>query len=106
MRLFFSLILVAGSFYQSFAQTAVDQGKDNQFWNETQLVVWENEKNEVSLVGNLRVGRNFSFLSDYRAGISYSHKVSKYLSFSGTYVYRAAFPLKIEKLLKIVSAAR
>lgn len=90
----FILLFSAASFH---AQPARPEDRDNQFWNETQIVVWENEKNEFSLLGNLRVGRNISFPSDYRAGFSYAYKASKYLALSGGYVYRAAYPFKNRK---------
>lgn len=97
MKYFLVIILTFLFFSSVFAQSKVDEGKDNQFWNETQLIVWENEKNEFSLIGNLRVGRNFSLPNDFRAGISHTYKVSKFLSLTGTYLYRAAFPFKNRK---------
>lgn len=97
MRIFFSLILIVFWASQAAAQSTVNEGKDNQFWNETQLVVWENDKNELSLIGNLRVGRNISFPSDYRAGFLHSYKVSKYLTLAGGYIYRAVFAFKNRK---------
>lgn len=94
MRIFLSLVLSIIFSLNALAQSSVDEGKDNQFWNETQLVVWENDKNELSLIGNLRVGRNISLPTDFRGGFSYSHKFSKYFSLTGGYIYRAAYPFK------------
>lgn len=97
MKLFLNLFLLTVLSSSVFAQATIDEGKDNQFWNETQLVIWENKKNELLLIGNLRVGRNISFPSDYRGGFLYSYKVSKYLTLAGGYIYRAVFAFKNRK---------
>jgi Protein of unknown function (DUF2490) len=98
LRLFASLCLLVIFNCNLSAQTLPGKAEsDNQFWNETQLVVWSNEKNEIALNGVLRVGRNFSYPTDNRIGFSFSHKPSKYLTLTGGYLYRAAFPSKTRK---------
>jgi hypothetical protein len=98
LKLFVSLFLLAILFCNSSAQSTNNQEEnDSQFWNETQLVVWSNEKNEVVLNGVLRLGRDFSHFTDNRIGFSYTHKPSKYLSLTGGYLYRVAFPAENRK---------
>ncbi len=98
MKLFVSVFLFLVLCYQAAAQTsAAAPESDKQLWNETQLVVWSNKKNEFALNGVLRIGRDFSFPVDNRIGFSYSHKPSKYLTLTGGYLYRAAFPTRTRK---------
>lgn len=77
--------------------TAKPPENDNQFWNDTQLVVWSNKKNELAINGYLWIGRNFSHPVDERIGVSFTTKPSKYLSLTGGYLYRAAQPYKNSK---------
>lgn len=97
MKLFLSIILFI--IFNSYvcAQSKIDESNDNQFWNETQLIVWSKGKNELALIGNLRIGRNISFPTDYRGGFLHSYKISKYLTLAGGYVYRAVFAFKNRK---------
>lgn len=76
----------------TFSQTSTPPTHDNQFWNETQLVVWSDKKNEVTINGVLRVGRNFSHFVDERIGFSYTHKPAKILTLTGSYLYKASQP--------------
>lgn len=96
MKILLFLLFLLGVAVVNGQSTRLED-RDNQFWNETQLVIWENKTNELSLIGNLRVGRNISFPTDYRAGFGYAHKVSKYLTLSGGYIYRAVFAFKNRK---------
>lgn len=67
---------------------------DNQFWNETQFVIWRNEKNETAINGFFRAGREGLRPTDERTGFSHTYKPSKYLFLTGGYAYRAGHPVR------------
>lgn len=96
MKLFITIFFLLVFCHISPAQTMPPEN-DNQFWNETQLVVWSNEKNEFAINGLLRIGRDFSHPTDERIGFSHTYKPSKYLSLTGSYLYRAAQPVANSK---------
>lgn len=80
------------------AQTAASQPRDdNQFWNETQMVVWSNEKNESVVSVFFRAGREGLRPTDARIGFSHTYKPSKYLSLTGGYLYRYGEPIRNRK---------
>lgn len=79
------------------AQSAAPPVNDNQFWNETQFVVFSNEKNETAINGFFRAGREGLRPTDERIGASHTYKPSKYLFLTGGYLYRAAQPIRNSK---------
>lgn len=70
---------------------------DNQFWNETQFVVFSNKKNETAVNGFFRAGREGLRPTDERIGFSHTYKPSKYLFLTGGYLYRAGQPVRGNK---------
>jgi hypothetical protein len=70
---------------------------DNQFWNETQVVFWSDEKNESAVNFWFRAGREGLLPTDARIGFSHTYKTSKYLSLSGGYLYRYGEPVRNSK---------
>lgn len=96
MKILLSVWFVCLFCILSAAQTAAPDD-DNQFWNETQLVVWSDKKTEVAVNGFFRFGRDFSFPTDLRGGVSFSRRPSKYLTITGSYLYRLARPLENRK---------
>ena len=66
---------------------------DTQSWNEVELSLPLNEQVDLEFYGQLRVGRNLSHLVDERAGIGFSFKPNKYLTFEPSYRYIAAQPV-------------
>lgn len=70
---------------------------DNQFWNETQFIVWSNEKNETAVNVFYRAGREGLRTTDARIGFSHTHKPSKYLFLTGGYLYRYGEPVRNSK---------
>lgn len=92
-----AVFLPAVFFSFSNAQTAGNTEKDNQIWNETQLVVWSNDRHELSVSGGLRLGRNLSYLTDRSVSVLYSYKPSAYLTLAGGYLYRAVLPFANRK---------
>lgn len=83
----------------ALSQTPETDNLDNQFWNETQLVIplikTKVESGEtvdkLSLFanGNLRFGRNISRLTDKRIGFGFNYTLNKYISLTPSYVYIA-----------------
>jgi hypothetical protein len=73
---------------------------DNQFWNETQLIVPLNKKTDLILIGVFRGGGNFTdFIRpvDERGGGAIAFKLSKYLTIAPTYLYVAQQPTNTRK---------
>jgi hypothetical protein len=61
--------------------------KDNQFWNETQIIKSRGKNKDLVIIGVLRVGRNFERPVDERIGAGLAFKLSPYLTMMPTYVY-------------------
>lgn len=61
--------------------------EDHQFWNELQLIKHVNEKQDVVVIGVVRVGRNWQLPVDERLGAGYAFKLNKHLTIMPTYIH-------------------
>jgi hypothetical protein len=97
------LVLIILFTKSAFAQTALPEA-DFQFWNETQItvpVINAKDKNgrdferlALFLSGTLRFGRNYTRFVDERIGAGLDFKINRYLTFTPSYLYRAAQPYR------------
>src|ERR1041384_6302020 len=60
--------------------------EDTQQWNDIQLAVELNKQVDFNLYGTFRVGRDITHLVERRAGVGFTFKVGKYLSFAPNYL--------------------
>ena len=65
---------------------------DNQFWNETQLIINLSEKRDLVLIGGIRLGRDWQRPVDERIGGGIAFKINKYLTIQPTYMFVAYQP--------------
>lgn len=65
---------------------------DNQFWNETQLIVNLNKKQDLVLIGGIRIGQGWNRPVDERIGAGLAFKINKYLTIQPTYLFIAYQP--------------
>src|SRR4051812_9095750 len=86
-----ALALVAASTFVG-AQSRSDR-HDTQIWNDTQLAIGLSKKVDFVLTGTLRIGREVERPVDERAGLGFSIKAGKYLTFAPAYYYIAMQPL-------------
>ena len=100
IKYFFIIILLGISV---FSQTTAPE-RDFQLWNDYQVTVPIKKSNQkkserVSLLfyGTLRVGRNLSHLVDERIGVGVEFRVNNLLTFTPSYIYRAAQPFEGRK---------
>jgi hypothetical protein len=104
-RFLFFLIIIFGAI-SAASQTAPPES-DFQFWNETQLAIplviskdkdnKDFERVSLFLSGTLRFGRNYTRFVDERIGFGFDFKINKYLTFTPSYLYRAAQPYQNRK---------
>ena len=90
-----------------FSQTDDSPETDTQFWNETKIyfpVLKKTDKNgkksdrlSFFVSGNLRVGQNVRHFVDERIGAGFDLSLTKNVSVSTMYLYRAGQPLKNKK---------
>jgi hypothetical protein len=88
------------------AQTTPPES-DFQFWNETQIIVplikskdkkgKDFERVSLFLSGTLRFGRNYTRFVDERIGFGFDFKITKLLTLTPSYLYRAAQPYQNRK---------
>ena len=92
-------------FISAKAQTLPDS--DFQVWNETTLVVpvvkerdksgKESDRLSLIFLGAIRLGQNRLYPAELRAGAGFDLKLTKYWSFSPTYIYRRGEPIRDRK---------
>lgn len=80
----FFVVLVGGNL--ATAQTTPPQD-DNQFWNEVQLIKALDKKNDLIVIGVLRLGQDLNRPVDERIGAALAFKPNKYLTVAPTYLY-------------------
>ncbi len=61
--------------------------EDHQFWNELQLIKHVNEKQDLVVIGVVRIGRNWQRPVDERIGAGYGFKLNKHLMIMPTYIH-------------------
>lgn len=69
------------------AQTAAPPREDHQFWNETQLVKRLTEKQDLVIIGVVRLGRDWHRPVDERIGSGVAFKVNPHLTIMPTYIF-------------------
>jgi Protein of unknown function (DUF2490) len=85
-------LLAACLAFGAAAQTNLVPTHDLESWNDLQITVPINKKNDFTAQGTIRFGDNISQPVDERLGVGWVFKVHKYLSFLPSYFHREARP--------------
>ncbi|HEU0253624.1 MAG TPA: DUF2490 domain-containing protein [Pyrinomonadaceae bacterium] len=81
ITLFLLLLLTSDATAQLLDQT------DNQFWSEVQLAVPVTKTIDFNIIGQVRVGRDFSHPVDERIGVGFTYRAGKYVTVAPHYLH-------------------
>lgn len=79
-------------------QTRRPSRGDTQQWNDIQVTVPVSKIVDFNLYGTLRFGRDVSHLVDRRAGVGFTFKAGKYLTFAPSYLHIVMRPTEGRKV--------
>ena len=81
ITLFLLLLLTSDATAQLLDQS------DNQFWSEVQLAVPVTKTIDFNIIGQLRVGRDFSHPVDERIGVGFTYRAGKFVTVAPHYLH-------------------